>query len=56
MDYANQAASRSESIREFRLVEGELTEDERLLMAPLEGRAAPVTAAYEAEIEVLCGS
>lgn len=53
VDYANQAVSRAESIREFRLVAGEFTEENGLLTPSLKVRRHAVAEAYEAEIEAL---
>ncbi|MEU2110453.1 hypothetical protein [Streptomyces sp. NPDC019507] len=51
VDYADQALSRAESIREFRLVAGELTGENGLLTPSLKvGRHAGAEA-HEAEIE-----
>jgi long-chain acyl-CoA synthetase len=55
VDYANQAVSRAESIREFRLVEGEFTEDNGLLTPSLKIRRHSVTAAYATDIAALYG-
>lgn len=55
VDYANQAVSRAESVREFTLVEGEFTEDNGLLTPSLKVKRHAVTAAYAAEIEALYG-
>ncbi|MPY49196.1 AMP-dependent synthetase/ligase [Streptomyces acidicola] len=55
VDHANQAVSRAESIREFRLVEGEFTEANGLLTPSLKIRRQAVTARYAAEIEALYG-
>ncbi|UUU22211.1 AMP-dependent synthetase/ligase [Streptomyces sp. DSM 40750] len=53
VDYANQAVSRAESIRQFRLVEGEFNEDSGLLTPSMKIRRHAVTAAYAEEIEAL---
>ncbi|WP_338898214.1 AMP-binding protein [Streptomyces sp. TG1A-60] len=53
VDYANQAVSRAESIRAFRLVEGVFTEENGLLTPSLKVKRHVVTTAYEAEIEAL---
>ncbi|TPQ21900.1 AMP-dependent synthetase/ligase [Streptomyces sporangiiformans] len=53
VDYANQAVSRAESIREFVLVEGEFTEENGLLTPSLKTKRHAVTAAYADEIEAL---
>lgn len=53
MDYANQAASRAESIRQFQLVEGEFDEDSDLLTPSMKIKRHAVTAAYAEEIEAL---
>ncbi|MYW65879.1 AMP-binding protein [Streptomyces sp. SID8379] len=56
VDYANEAVSRAESIRKFKLVEGEFTEDNGLLTPSLKIKRQAVTAAYEREIEELYGA
>lgn len=53
VDYANQAVSRAESIREFILVEDEFTEENRLLTPSLKVKRHAVTRAYEDQIEAL---
>ncbi|MDT0266436.1 AMP-dependent synthetase/ligase [Streptomyces sp. DSM 44915] len=53
VDYANEAVSRAESIRRFRLVEGEFTEENGLLTPSLKIRRAAVAAAYAGQIEAL---
>lgn len=53
VDYADQAVSRTESIREFRLVAGEFTEENGLLRPSLKVGRHAVAEAYEAEIEAL---
>ncbi|MFJ9800758.1 AMP-dependent synthetase/ligase [Streptomyces wuyuanensis] len=53
VDYANQAVSRAESIRAFRLVAGEFTEENGLLTPSLKVRRHAVAEAYEAELEAL---
>ncbi|MGW6403269.1 AMP-dependent synthetase/ligase [Streptomyces sp. NPDC055134] len=53
VDYANEAVSRAESIREFALVEGEFTEENGLLTPSLKIKRHAVAAAYEREIEAL---
>ncbi|GAB2953934.1 AMP-dependent synthetase/ligase [Streptomyces pseudoechinosporeus] len=53
VDYANQAVSRAESIREFILVEGEFTEENRLLTPSLKVKRHAVTRAYADQIEAL---
>ncbi|MEE1927069.1 AMP-dependent synthetase/ligase [Streptomyces sp. TRM 70351] len=53
--YANEAVSRAESIRAFRLVEGEFTEDNGLLTPSLKVKRHAVAQAYQAEIEALYG-
>lgn len=55
VDYANQAVSRAESIREFVLLEGEFTEENRLLTPSLKVKRHAVTRTYAAEIEALYG-
>jgi long-chain acyl-CoA synthetase len=53
VDYANQAVSRAESIREFKLVEGEFSEENGLLTPSMKIKRHAVTAAYAEEIEML---
>ncbi|WP_053849901.1 long-chain fatty acid--CoA ligase [Streptomyces sp. NRRL B-24085] len=53
VDHANAAVSRAESIRAFRLVEGEFTEDNGMLTPSLKVKRHVVTAAYAQEIEAL---
>ncbi|MFB8269391.1 AMP-dependent synthetase/ligase [Streptomyces sp. NPDC055955] len=53
VDYANEAVSRAESIREFAVVDGEFTEDNGLLTPSLKIKRHAVAAAYEREIEDL---
>ncbi|MFF1301625.1 AMP-dependent synthetase/ligase [Streptomyces sp. NPDC058307] len=53
VDHANAAVSRAESIRAFRLVEGEFTEDNDMLTPSLKVKRHVVTAAYAQEIEAL---
>ncbi|NGO08009.1 long-chain fatty acid--CoA ligase, partial [Streptomyces sp. HC44] len=55
VDYANQAVSRAESIREFVLVEGEFTEENRLLTPSQKVKRHAVTRAYADAIEALYG-
>ncbi|MFF5039088.1 AMP-dependent synthetase/ligase [Streptomyces nigra] len=56
VDHANAAVSRAESIRAFRLVEGEWTEDNGLLTPSLKVKRQAVTQVYAADIEALYGS
>jgi long-chain acyl-CoA synthetase len=53
VDYANQAVSRAESIREFKLVEGEFSEENGLLTPSMKIKRHAVSAAYAEEIETL---
>ncbi|WP_328747613.1 long-chain fatty acid--CoA ligase [Streptomyces sp. NBC_00285] len=53
IDHANAAVSRAESIRAFRLVEGEFTEDNGMLTPSLKVKRHTVTAAYAEEIEAI---
>ncbi|MFG2755854.1 hypothetical protein [Streptomyces wuyuanensis] len=53
--YANEAVSRAESIRGFRLVAGEFTEENGMLTPSLKVRRHAVAEAYKAEIEALYG-
>lgn len=53
VDHANAAVSRAESIRRFRLVAGEFTEENGLLTPSLKVRRRAVAAAYAREIEEL---
>ncbi|MFF7328688.1 AMP-binding protein [Streptomyces sp. NPDC008150] len=55
VDYANEAVSRAESIRAFRLVGAEFTEENGLLTPSLKIRRREVTTAYAAEIDELYG-
>ncbi|MCX3061486.1 AMP-dependent synthetase/ligase [Streptomyces beihaiensis] len=55
VDYANEAVSRAESIRRFRLVEGEFTEENGLLTPSMKIKRKAVAAAYAREIEELYG-
>ena len=51
--YANQAVSRAESIRAFKLVEGEFSEENGLLTPSLKVKRHAVAAAYAEDIEEL---
>ncbi|MEV3987972.1 AMP-dependent synthetase/ligase [Streptomyces sp. NPDC049837] len=53
VDHANEAVSRAESIRRFRVVPGEFTEDNGLLTPSLKIKRHAVVAAYADEIEAL---
>ncbi|GAB2819055.1 AMP-dependent synthetase/ligase [Streptomyces daliensis] len=53
VDYANEAVSSSESIRKFRVVEGEFTEENGLLTPSLKVKRQAVSDAYAREIEAL---
>ena len=53
VDYANNAVSRAESIRAFRLVEGEFSEENGLLTPSLKVKRHAVLDAYAQEIEEL---
>ncbi|MEU0024825.1 AMP-dependent synthetase/ligase [Streptomyces sp. NPDC006335] len=53
VDHANAAVSRAESIRAFRLVEGEFTEENGMLTPSLKVKRHVVTAAYAQDIEAL---
>ncbi|MDQ1007149.1 long-chain acyl-CoA synthetase [Streptomyces sp. V4I23] len=53
VDHANAAVSRAESIRRFRLVPGDFTEENGLLTPSLKIKRHAVAAAYAAEIESL---
>ncbi len=55
VDHANEAVSRAESIRRFRIVPGEFTEENGLLTPSLKIKRHAVTAAYAKEIEALYG-
>ncbi|MFK8910030.1 AMP-dependent synthetase/ligase [Streptomyces sp. YS-3] len=55
VDHANAAVSRAESIRRFRLVAGEFTEENGLLSPSLKVRRRAVAAVYAREIEELYG-
>lgn len=56
VDHANEAVSRAESIRAFRLVEGEFTEENGMLTPSLKVRRHAVTTAYAKDIEELYAS
>ncbi|MFI9821465.1 AMP-dependent synthetase/ligase [Streptomyces sp. NPDC052013] len=53
VDYTNEAVSRAESIRAFRLVEGEFTEENGLLTPSLKVKRQAAQEAYAKEIEEL---
>ncbi|SDK97862.1 AMP-dependent synthetase/ligase [Streptomyces indicus] len=53
VDYANEAVSRAESIRAFRLVEGEFSEENGMLTPSLKVKRRAVMTAYGREIEEL---
>ncbi|MGW7412182.1 AMP-dependent synthetase/ligase [Streptomyces sp. NPDC054863] len=53
VDYANEAVSRAESIRRFRLVEGEFSEENGMLTPSLKVKRRAVQTAYASEIEEL---
>ncbi|WP_060879083.1 AMP-dependent synthetase/ligase [Streptomyces scabiei] len=53
VDHANQAVSRAESIREFKVVEGEFSEENGLLTPSMKVKRQAVMAAYAAAIESL---
>ncbi|GHE85513.1 AMP-dependent synthetase/ligase [Streptomyces fumanus] len=53
VDHANRAVSRAESIRAFRLIDGEFTEENGLLTPSLKVKRHAATAAYADEIEAL---
>ncbi|MFB6552977.1 AMP-dependent synthetase/ligase [Streptomyces sp. NPDC056405] len=53
VDHANAAVSRAESIRAFRLVEGEFTEENGLLTPSLKVKRHAAVAAYADQIEAL---
>ncbi|MCX2968356.1 MULTISPECIES: AMP-dependent synthetase/ligase [Streptomyces] len=53
--YANEAVSRAESIRAFRIVPGEFTEENGMLTPSLKVRRQAVYEAYREEIEALYG-
>ncbi|MEB8337395.1 AMP-dependent synthetase/ligase [Streptomyces endophyticus] len=55
VDYANEAVSRSESIRKFTLVEGEFSEENGLLTPSLKIKRRAVMAEYEREVAELYG-
>lgn len=55
VDHANEADSRAESIRRFRLVAGEFTDANGLLTPSLKVKRRAVAAAYAHEIEELYG-
>ncbi|MDS1271031.1 AMP-dependent synthetase/ligase [Lipingzhangella sp. LS1_29] len=53
VDYANEAVSRAEAIREFRIVDGQFTEDNGMLTPTLKVRRDVVGARHAADIEWL---
>ncbi|WP_320773636.1 AMP-dependent synthetase/ligase [Streptomyces sp. CRN 30] len=53
VDHANEAVSRAESIRAFRLIDGEFTEENGLLTPSLKVKRRAATEAYAHEIEAL---
>ncbi|GAA4800910.1 AMP-dependent synthetase/ligase [Streptomyces ziwulingensis] len=53
VDHANEAVSRAESIRAFRLIEGEFTEENGLLTPSLKVKRQAAVKAYADEIEAL---
>ncbi|MGI5347658.1 AMP-dependent synthetase/ligase [Streptomyces sp. CA-250714] len=53
VDYANEAVSTAESIRRFRIVDGEFTEENGLLTPSLKVKRKAVAEAYAAEIDAL---
>ncbi|NSC24881.1 long-chain fatty acid--CoA ligase, partial [Streptomyces albus subsp. chlorinus] len=53
VDYANESVSTAESIRRFRIVDGEFTEENGLLTPSLKVRRAAVAEAYAHEIDAL---
>ncbi|MBO8194642.1 AMP-binding protein [Streptomyces oryzae] len=55
VDYANEAVSTAESIRRFRIVAGEFTEENGLLTPSLKVKRQAVAEAYAAEIDALYG-
>lgn len=55
VDYANEAVSRAEAIREFRIVAGQFSEDNGMLTPTLKVRRDAVAAAHAEDIEWLYG-
>ena len=55
VDYANEIASSAESIRAFRVIEGEFTEENGMLTPSLKVKRKAVVSAYGHEIEALYG-
>ncbi|MGP3986188.1 AMP-dependent synthetase/ligase [Streptomyces sp. 3N207] len=53
VDYANEAVSTAESIRRFRIIDGEFTEENGLLTPSLKVKRQAVAEAYAAEIDAL---
>ncbi|MFG1998582.1 AMP-dependent synthetase/ligase [Spirillospora sp. NPDC048911] len=53
VDYANEAVSTAESIRKFRIIEGDFTEENGLLTPSLKIKRQAIRTAYAAEIEAL---
>ncbi|MCK1798159.1 AMP-dependent synthetase/ligase [Streptomyces sp. XM4193] len=55
VDYANEAVSKAESIRKFRIIDGEFSEENGMLTPSLKVKRAAVLKAHESEIEALYG-
>lgn len=53
VDYANEAVSRAESIRAFRVIDGEFTEENGLLTPSMKVKRAAVLRNYSTEVEAL---
>ncbi|MBU7600724.1 AMP-dependent synthetase/ligase [Streptomyces sp. P38-E01] len=53
VDYANEAVSKAESIRRFRIIDGEFSEENGMLTPSLKVKRAAVLKAHESEIEAL---
>lgn len=55
VDYANEAVSRAESIRTFRLIDGEFTEENGMLTPSMKVKRAAVLKTHESEVDALYG-
>lgn len=55
VDYANEAVSKAESIRKFRIVDGEFTEENGLLTPSMKVKRAAVLKEYDGEVTRLYG-
>lgn len=55
VDYANEAVSKAESIRKFRVVDGEFTEENGLLTPSMKVKRGAVLKTYDSEVNKLYG-